>query len=453
MRNSLVLLAALVLPASGQEFSIHMAPPVNAVERDGITGAGNLTAAGSQLILTYPNHPDNFGGSAGTGTAISSDGGKTWAAGQDDWPIPKTVDLWTAQLRNGDLLAFGLRSLPDPKSRDANPPPTPAPDAYGLAVSKDRGKTWNVGNALIQKPEEIGIIARSLTRILEDKDGTLSMPAYAWGRGGTRALWLQSTDRGQNWTVLSSIVTAAEIVKSGNPVTSPWLESQVAKTKDGSLRAVVRTGSSAQSALVTTRSTDGGKTWAAVEPILSGPEKSKIGGKMPSLTLLPNGLLVLLTAHSNNHCRLYISTDGNGETWSPGQIVTSQSGGNATMAQSGPDEVITITPSNRRLDAWRIAVSPGTVKRASLPAPTEVSATKGRVTWKGSGAASYQVTPILLEAAEAQILPCIPIRTEKPEVDLSRVLLIGGKYRVEVAAIHPTGISASASSPEFIAGR
>lgn len=57
MRNSLILLAALVLPAAGQEFSIYMAPPVNVVERDGITGAGNLTHA-DRLILTYPNHPD-----------------------------------------------------------------------------------------------------------------------------------------------------------------------------------------------------------------------------------------------------------------------------------------------------------------------------------------------------------------------------------------------------------
>jgi hypothetical protein len=34
--------------------------------------------------------------------------------------------------------------------------------------------------------------------------------------------------------------------------------------------------------------------------------------ELPTLQLLPNGELALLTAHRKHHCRLYLSADGNG---------------------------------------------------------------------------------------------------------------------------------------------
>ena len=102
--------------------------------------------------------------------------------------------------------------------------------------------------------------------------------------------------------------------KAGAPVTTPWLETTVSPAKNGDWLAVVRTGSSAQSSLVSLRSADHGRTW-------SSPEKLPIAGKLPTLQLLPNGMLALLTAHSKNHCRLHLSSDGTGRDWGDAQIL------------------------------------------------------------------------------------------------------------------------------------
>ena len=51
-----------------------------------------------------------------------------------------------------------------------------------------------------------------------------------------------------------------------------------------------------------------------------------VAGKLPNLTLLPNGPLILLTAHTKNHCRIYVSWDGRGREWSDAYVVTSQTG-------------------------------------------------------------------------------------------------------------------------------
>ncbi len=92
-------------------------PRVAAVERDGITGAGQVVSVGNRLLVFYPNHPDDFGGSGGSGASVSEDGGATWQAQPDDWPMSRMVDLWADKLRDDSLFAFGIRWVPDPKKR------------------------------------------------------------------------------------------------------------------------------------------------------------------------------------------------------------------------------------------------------------------------------------------------------------------------------------------------
>jgi hypothetical protein len=90
-----------------------------AVERNGITGAGWPVMFGTgdtaQITLHYPNHPDDYGRSVGSSTALSKDGGQTWTEGPDDWPLQGMVDLWQDRLRDGRFVALGIRWLPDPK--------------------------------------------------------------------------------------------------------------------------------------------------------------------------------------------------------------------------------------------------------------------------------------------------------------------------------------------------
>ena len=422
-------------------------PRVSAVEREGITGAGQVVAAGSRLLMFYPNHPDDFGGSGGTGASVSEDGGATWKAQPDDWPMAKMVDLWADRLRNGDLLAFGIRWVPDPKKRGEMTARDVPADAYQIAISKDAGRTWQSQTALIECPVELGVIARPLPHTFEDEKGALFMPAYAWGKHGNHALLLTSVDRGRRWTVLSSITTSAAMVKAGAPVTTPWLETTVSPTKGVDWLAIVRTGSSAKASLVSVRSADRGKTW-------SMPEKLPIAGKLPTLQLLPNGVLALLTAHSKNHCRLYLSADGNGREWSKAHVLTSLSGGNAGMTSVGNDSLVVITPANRRIDAWRVAIRPPRAVAQNVAAPADIKFAKGVLSWSGS-AESYRVTPVLIKAAagyeDTEVLPHASIATSNQKLDLSRQLLIGATYVFEVSAVDAEGrVSTPARSAEFM---
>lgn len=429
------------------DLQITVAPQVSVVEREGITGGGQIVSAGNRLLMFYPNHPDDFGGSGGMGASVSEDGGATWKAQPDDWPMPKMVDLWADQLRDGSLLAFGIRWVPDPKKRGEITAKDVPADAYQIAFSKDQGRTWQPEAAVIECPPEFGVIARPLPHTFEDEKGALFMPAYAWSKHGNHALLLTSADRGRRWTVLSSITTAAAMVKAGAPVTTPWLETTVSPTKGGDWLAIVRTGSSAKASLVSVRSADRGKIW-------SSPEKLPIAGKLPTLQLLPNGTLALLTAHSKNHCRLYLSADGTGREWSPAHILTSLCGGNAGMTVTGEDSLVVITPANRRIDAWRVSIRPPIAVAQDVAALADITFAKGMLTWAGSGA-SYRVTPVLIKAAagyeDTEVLPHASIATSDHKLDLSRQLLIGATYVFEVSAVDPKGrLSAPTRSAELV---
>ena len=425
----------------------HVLPRVPVVEREGITGAGEVVQAGKRLLVLYPNHPDDFGGSGGSGASVSEDGGATWQAQPDDWPLGKTVDVWADRLRNGDLIAIGLNWAPDPKKRGELTAKDVPADAYLLGLSTDGGLNWHKESMLIECPAAFGIIARPLPHVFEGEGGVLFMPAYAWGKSGNHALLLHSKDRGRRWSVLSSITNAAAMVKAGAPVTTPWLETTVSPTQNGDFLAIVRTGSSAKSSLVSVRSTDHGQTW-------STPEKLPIAGKLPTLQLLPSGVLALVTAHTKNHCRLYLSADGNGREWSPAQVLSSQSGGNAGMTVTGKDSLLVISPANKRIDAWRVTLRATSVIADSVAAPKDIAFTKGTLTWS-SNAAANEVTPVLIEKAagydDTEILPHAPIRVDGTKLDLGRQLLIGATYVFEVRAVDREGnVSPPARSGKFV---
>jgi len=437
MKRLCFICCAFSAVLSAADLQVTVAPRVSVVEREGITGAGQIVSVGDRLVMFYPNHPDDFGGSRGMGASVSEDGGATWMAQPDDWPVPQMVDLWADKLHNGDLLAFGMRWAPDPKKRGEITAKDVPADAYQIAISKDQGRTWQPETSVIECPAEFGVIARPLPHTFEDEKGALFMPAYAWGKHGNHALLLTSMDRGRHWTVLSSITTAAAMVKAGAPVTTPWLETTVSPTKGGDWLAVVRTGSNAKASLVSVRSADHGKTW-------STPEKLPIAGKLPTLQLLPNGVLTLLTAHSKNHCRLYLSADGTGREWSEAHILTSLSGGNAGMTVVGAESLVVISPANRRIDAWRISIRPPSAVLTNLSAPTNAVMSKGLLSWTASaGAVGYRVTPMLMKAGaafgEAETLPHATIHTQAKKLDLSRQLYPASIYTFNISAVDREG--------------
>ena len=432
------------------EVEVVVSPRITVVEHEGITGGGCPVVVGDHVLSFYTNHPDDFGGSTGTASAFSPDGGIIWTRGRDNWPMPNMISMWADRLKNGDLLAFGIHWVPDPKKRrDAILPDVPD-DAYKIALSSDQGQTWKTEQASIECPPEIGVVARPVPHIIEHDNGTLLMPAYTWSKRGNKVVLLQSEDGGRVWKVRSVITTTVEMTQAGAHVVTPWLEATVSPTKDGEMLAIVRTGSTVKSALVSVRSTDGGKTWEQ-------PNVLPFAGKLPTLHLLQNGVLTATTALSRNHCRVYLSADGTGRKWSRAFVISSLTGGNVGTAIAGSDKLILTSPANRRIDAWHLRVSPEPLPADNLESPTNLTFTKGTLTWKASpDAAAYRVTPILIKPGSlwptTQIQPCAAVETpaDKCSLNLRRQLLSGSTYAFEVEAVAAKGrVSPAARSQDI----
>jgi len=443
--------------APTSEIDVTVAPMTIVRERPGITGAGWVSPIRAKadkdyprIRLLYPNHSDDWGKSHGTGSSVSLDGGKTWTSEPDNTPLPAMIDQWAQQLSDGSVIVLGIRSLPDPKTRTAPHQPPGAGSAWVIGHSSDHGTSWKIADCSIECPAELGVIARPLPPILEDSDKILYMPAYAWSASGHRALLLTSKDRGNHWTVKSTITDTTAVRAAGVAVTTPWLETTIARTNDGGWLAVMRTGSNFRSPLMQVRSVDG-VTWRAPTPLLAGSEQKPVAGKLPSLLQLRNGLLVLLTAHSNNHCRVYYSHDGSGRQWSEGYVVTSQTGGNTCMAAVGVDQLVVVTPANGRLYGWPVTLRARSQSpQSTIAAPTNVSVVDGpkvRLAWTAPTAAEnvvrYRITPQLMAASNPETEPCryatIDTDDGATHFDFGRILSIGGRYRFTVAAVDREG--------------
>lgn len=456
--RELTVLVAFTAAATASEHSptIVVSPAATVATRPGITGAGWAANYGglcgaavpTKIVHLYPNHPDDWGKSAGTGSSYSLDQGQTWQAGPDDAPLPGMIDAWQDRLSNGKLITFGIRFVPTRDKAIANPATAGGSDPYRIGVSQDQGRTWEEFATEIHCPEAIGVVARPLPRILEDRQGRLLMPAYSWSKTGSRALLLRSADGGRNWGPVSTVIAGPELRTCGVTLTTCYLEAAVARVANGSLLAVMRTGSGSRSPLVFARSGDEGATWSRAEKLEAGPEGRAVPGKLPGLCLLPNSVLVLLTAHTKNHCRLYVSHDGSGRKWSEGLVVTSQSGGNTSMVGIDNDSVLVFTPASGCIHAWRarIPARAATAHGTRSAAEKIVFDGKNRIlSWQAPAAAAavshFLVTPILVSLPpgnlDTDIYPyaAILVPGEKTQLDLSRVLLPGAEYRFQVLVV------------------
>ncbi len=248
----------------------------------------------------------------GLSPAVSLDGGANWIFGQN--AITSTADrvCWGAILPDGRYL-----------------PPPPFRDVSGLTY----GSVSSPGLVL--------------------DDGRIVFASYGYRDGEEKAttVLLASTNEGASY-FLASVIADVKLV--------PWTGDLRDARSEGpcepalvhlggqELLCIMRTGTQTDPSgrggsrpMLQARSLDGGKTWKYHQML--------IGGVMPKLRLLSNGVLVLATGRPGNS--LYFSTDG-GRSW-PREVSIS----GPSYATSGYCDLQEVTPG-RLLVAYDLLSSP-----------------------------------------------------------------------------------------------
>lgn len=255
--------------------------------RDGVTR--------KRMFVSWAANRDSASADTIDGVAVSQDNGLSFV------PAPEvpTSALNPVRLDDGSLLFVDFL-------------PTTVDGELGVSTSRstDLGATWTTTKA----PIDAGLATFAWIRVHRGihqlVDGTLLMPVYGAARGesANRSWLLQSSDRGQTWSVRSQI--------SDTTAASNTNETTIARTSDGRLTALMRT--SVGENLLQTFSSDDGLTWSK-PAVIAAPEGAPRGWVDPGLTLQPNGMLVLTYGRPDNH--ILVSRDGTGRTWDDHRLV------------------------------------------------------------------------------------------------------------------------------------
>lgn len=299
------------------------------------------SAATGEVLVTYPGHADT---SFATGTELARSGteGAAWESAQARNPFPDEQSFYLTELNDGRLLAVNYHTfmVSGSANRRALVP---------TAVSADGGHSWTYRNGTMTTPQPMRpISSRSsrpnttlggfvlVNRVLEDPDGTLYQAAYGYYENDAkyRQLLLVSTDGGVNWTVRATI--AVNPALSTNPRYEGFDEGSVVRVADGSMLAVMRTGS--YQPMYYSRSTDDGHTWTTPQPLVAGPGAQQVVGIRPELTLLGNGTLVLL--YGRPGMSMVAAPDGTGANWTTPTPVDHRNSGNGTSVVVGDDRLL-----------------------------------------------------------------------------------------------------------------
>lgn len=170
-----------------------------------------------------------------------------------------------------------------------------------LARSADAGATWG-STVIFDDPRLDDRVNLGLKRI---SDGTLLLPGYGYDppHEQTRAVILQSTDGGWNWS-LRSVIASADV---------SFTETSIAVLKGQKLLAVMRDGE-ADAMLYRSVSYDAGRTWSEPKPMFDGSS--------PNLVRLASKRLLLGSSDRTEitGVRLSLSTD-DGLSWDRSVLV------------------------------------------------------------------------------------------------------------------------------------
>jgi hypothetical protein len=284
------------------------------------------TMVDGQLVrkigVGYSTHEDSSSATLTAKHMYSLDDGASWHdADTDTTP--------SAQLRDGTLVDLGFYMDLVPGSGDFQA-------TMSLSRSTDGGESYQTGTALLTSDTRMTTDSAGHAsfviqgRMIEDADGNLYQTAYGRydGDAKRRSVLLKSTDGGQNWAIESTIGYNPDLFPTTDSSYEGFGESSVVQLNDGSFLAVMRTGS--WRPMYYARSTDLGQTWTEPQQMTAGPDQQDVPGIDPTLILMPNGVLAMVTGRSDT--RLYLSADGRGEHWDAPTVVSAgRDSGNAGM--------------------------------------------------------------------------------------------------------------------------
>ncbi|MEU4191519.1 sialidase family protein [Kribbella sp. NPDC026611] len=316
--------------------AVGIGPAVTIQQEDGLLQMPHSSVStGTEAMVTYAAHVDT---AAGTGTrfATSANAGETWSVAAARNPMPDEQSYNLSRLRNGDLMALSYHTYMRAGDRSAD---------VETKVSHDGGQTWGTLRVgAMTTPETMRPIDANSSRpgrslggfvlvhnVVEDADGTLYQSACGYYTNDTkyRQLILRSTDGGVNWTTLSTVAY------NGTQPGEGFCEAAIARAADGSLLAVMRTGSYLN--MYTARSTDNGRTWTTPSILRAGG--LAVVGVYPNLIPLLDGRLALYYGRPGQS--LMLSPDGSGTTWLPPTPIDYRNSANGSAIPLTPTTLLT----------------------------------------------------------------------------------------------------------------
>lgn len=266
------------------------APTPSVIDADGQHNAfpGLVRLADGTLVATYRKASAHVSSDGRIMLARSTDGGQSWSTTliYDDPTIDDRVDLGLTRLSDGTLIQ------PFYKHTGGS-----VQGSY-ILKSTDGGYAWNtpipISNPLNRWMAVYG-------QVIELADGRLLLPAYGKNDSEpTRTMLLESSDRGDTWSLKSTIAYLDHQLL--------YTEGTVIQLNETSFMAIVRADGSITK-LYKTVSNDVGNTWSVPTFFANGAS--------PNLTRINETTLLYMAADrvGITGINARISTD-NGTTWS-----------------------------------------------------------------------------------------------------------------------------------------
>lgn len=283
---------------------------------------GSVEAPTRTVIASFSQNPDDADAELVVSKAVSEDGGETFETVQVRSQYPNYI----LRQPSGAILDVGFR----PNSAEGNEL------LIQTAISNDDGQTWLARESLVTLDAAIKPLGRTHRGLTMLDDGSSVIPHYATLDEdipvGKSVFLLRTQDEGLSFSEQGVIAPYAG--------TLAFNETTVVRTTRGDLLAVFRaheTNPTKVMGLRFARSGDDGGTWTAPKPLQiafgSNSPKERIGVD-PTLTLMPNGVLVLSAGRPDNW--VAFSWDGTGDTWEDGTITyVNRPTGSMTRGSSG----------------------------------------------------------------------------------------------------------------------